>query len=223
MYTRILLVCPLFGGLSSFGVSFIGGFTVLCTSIVQGSPVATAQSSPPCCLVVAPFGQPPLLLPPPVPHGALRGHAAALLSTQTSLCPLPASAVCHAPTPPLPDARVLPPPQPVPHLPCQDPQEDELPHGGRLHAPDGRRHRWGRRVACRLRRLLWCRQWKGVRGQQNWKQTQIHHLNHYHRSGHSGHNCTDNFNFTPLINEACYLFVLEFKKNCIFIFTMNQS
>ncbi len=31
MYTRILLVCPLFGGLSSFGVSFIGGFTVPCT------------------------------------------------------------------------------------------------------------------------------------------------------------------------------------------------
>ncbi len=28
VYTRVLLVCPLFGGLSSFGVSFIGGFTV---------------------------------------------------------------------------------------------------------------------------------------------------------------------------------------------------
>ncbi len=28
VYTRVLLVCPLFGGLSSLGVSFIGGFTV---------------------------------------------------------------------------------------------------------------------------------------------------------------------------------------------------
>ena len=28
MYTRVLLACPLFGGLSSFGVSSIGGFTV---------------------------------------------------------------------------------------------------------------------------------------------------------------------------------------------------
>ncbi len=26
--SRVLLACPLFGGLSSFGVSFIGGFTV---------------------------------------------------------------------------------------------------------------------------------------------------------------------------------------------------
>ncbi len=29
VYTRLLLACPLFGGLSSFGVSLIGGFTVL--------------------------------------------------------------------------------------------------------------------------------------------------------------------------------------------------
>ena len=29
VYTRAHLVCPLLGGLSSFGVSFIGGFTVL--------------------------------------------------------------------------------------------------------------------------------------------------------------------------------------------------
>ena len=28
VYTRVLLACPLLGGLSSFGVSFIGGFTV---------------------------------------------------------------------------------------------------------------------------------------------------------------------------------------------------
>ena len=28
MYTGVLSVCPLLGGLSSFGVSFIGGFTV---------------------------------------------------------------------------------------------------------------------------------------------------------------------------------------------------
>ncbi len=27
VYTRVLLVCPLFRGLSSFGASFIGGFT----------------------------------------------------------------------------------------------------------------------------------------------------------------------------------------------------
>ncbi len=33
MYTRILLVCPLFGGLSSFGVSFIRGFTVVLGTI----------------------------------------------------------------------------------------------------------------------------------------------------------------------------------------------
>ena len=26
--TRVLLACPLLGGLSSFGVSFVGGFTV---------------------------------------------------------------------------------------------------------------------------------------------------------------------------------------------------
>ena len=31
MYTRVLLACPLLGGLvqTSFGVSFIGGFTVI--------------------------------------------------------------------------------------------------------------------------------------------------------------------------------------------------
>ena len=28
VYKRVLLACPLLGGLSSFGVSFIGGFTV---------------------------------------------------------------------------------------------------------------------------------------------------------------------------------------------------
>ena len=28
VYTRVQMVCPLLGGLSSFGVSFIGGFTV---------------------------------------------------------------------------------------------------------------------------------------------------------------------------------------------------
>ena len=34
------LVCPLFRGLSSFGVSFIRGFTVLCVSWCRGTCMA---------------------------------------------------------------------------------------------------------------------------------------------------------------------------------------
>ena len=37
MYTRVLLACPLLGGLSSFGVSFVGRFvlfwSVLCREV----------------------------------------------------------------------------------------------------------------------------------------------------------------------------------------------
>ena len=33
MYTRVLSACPLLGGLSSFGASFIGGLTVLISCV----------------------------------------------------------------------------------------------------------------------------------------------------------------------------------------------
>ncbi len=38
---RVLLVCPLFGGLSSLGVSFIGGFTVILMNMTTSTLLDT--------------------------------------------------------------------------------------------------------------------------------------------------------------------------------------